>query len=101
MKLRVEKKQLEKKDEESGATYAIQIGVFSRKISLDSKAFKGISPIKELIIDGNYKYFCFESDSFQTTKSNYEEVSKKFPDAFIVSIQNNKTKMVWKKDTKK
>ena len=96
----VEKKQLEKKVAESGATYAIQIVVFLKKISLDSKAFKGISPIKELIIDGYYKYYCFESDSFQTTKSNYEEVLKKFPDAFIVSIQNNKTKMVWMKDPK-
>ncbi len=97
----VENKQSEKKVVESGATYAIQIGVFSRKISLDSKAFKGISPVKELIIDGNYKYFCFESDSFQTTKSYYEEVSKKFPDAFIVFIENNKTRMVWKKQMKK
>ncbi|MCX6221519.1 MAG: N-acetylmuramoyl-L-alanine amidase [Bacteroidia bacterium] len=97
----VETKQPEKKVAESGTTYAIQIGVFSRKISLDSKAFKGISPVKELILDGNYKYFCFESDSFQTTKSNFNEVSKRFPDAFIVSIRNNKTKMVWKNDSKK
>ena len=97
----VEKKQLGKKIAESGATFAIQIGVFSRKLSFESKAFKGISPIKELNIDGNYKYFCFESDSFQTTKSNYKEVTKLFPDAFIVSIQNNKTRLVWKNDAKK
>jgi N-acetylmuramoyl-L-alanine amidase len=97
----VEKKTSERKVIESGSTYAIQIGVFLKKISLDSKAFKGISPIKELIIDGYYKYYCFESDSFQTTKSNYKEVTKKFPDAFIVSIQNNKTRMVWKKEAKK
>ena len=97
----VENKQPEKKVAESVATYAIQIGVFSRKISLDSKDFKGISPIKELIIDGNFKYFCFESNSFQTTKSYFDEVSKRFPDAFIVSIRNNKTKMVWKNDAKK
>jgi N-acetylmuramoyl-L-alanine amidase len=97
----VENKQSEKKIAESGATYAIQIGVFSRRISLDSKAFKGISPIKELFIDGNYKYFCFESDSFQTTKLNYQEVTKVFPDAFIVYIQNNKTRMVWKNNAKK
>lgn len=99
--IQVEKKQPEKKVAESVATYAIQIGVFSRKISLDSKNFKGISPIKELIIDGNFKYFCFESDSFQTTKSYFDEVSKRFPDAFIVSIRNNKTRMVWKNDAKK
>jgi len=99
--IQIEKKQPEKKVAESVATYAIQIGVFSRKISFDSKAFKGMSHVKELIIDGKYKYFCFESDSFQTTKSNFDEVSKRFPDAFIVSIRNNKAKMVWKHDTKK
>ncbi len=97
----VENKQSEIKVAESGASYAIQIGVFSRKISLDSKTFKGISPVKELFIDGNFKYFCFESDTFQTTKSNYQEVTKLFPDAFIVYIQNNKTRMVWKNNTKK
>ena len=97
----MKKKQLEKKIAESGSTYAIQIGVFSKRISLDSKVFKEVSPVKELIIDGNYKYFCFESDSFLTTKSNYEEVTKKFPDAFIVSIQHNKTRMVWKNNAKK
>ncbi len=97
----VEKKQAEKKVADDGNTYAIQIGVFSRRISLDSKVFNGVTPVKELFIDGNYKYFCFESDSFQTTKSNYEAVTKKFPDAFIVSINHNKTKMVWKNDAKK
>ncbi|MCK9411228.1 MAG: N-acetylmuramoyl-L-alanine amidase [Prolixibacteraceae bacterium] len=84
-----------------GVTYAIQIGVYSRKVISNSKSFKGISPIKEMIIDGKYKYFCFESDSFQTTKSNYEEISKKFPDAFIVEIQNNNTRRVWIKEGKK
>jgi len=81
--------------------YAIQIGVYSKKIALDSKIFKGLAPIKELKIDRMYKYFCFESESFQATKSNFNVVSKYFPDAFIVSIQNNETKMVWKNNGKK
>jgi N-acetylmuramoyl-L-alanine amidase len=81
--------------------YAIQIGVFSKKISTDSKVFKEISPIKELTVDGKYKYYCGLSDTFQTTKNSYFEVSKKFPDAFIVSIQNNIVKMVWNNNSKK
>lgn len=82
-------------------SYAIQIGVYSKRISSDSKIFKGISPIKELIIEGKYKYFCSQSDAFQTTKNDYFEVSKKFPDAFIVSIHNNVVKMAWNNRNKK
>jgi N-acetylmuramoyl-L-alanine amidase len=76
-------------------TYAIQIGAFSRKINPDSKAFKGISPLKLMIIQGKYKYFCYESDSFQVTKSHFSTVAKSFPDAFIVSISNNQTKILF------
>lgn len=83
------------------ATYAIQIGVFSKRISLESKFFKGLSPIREIEIDGKFKYFCSESAAFQSTKENYDKVSGLFPDAFIVSIQNNQTKMVWKNNVKK
>jgi N-acetylmuramoyl-L-alanine amidase len=86
---------------EGAISYAIQIGVFSKKISPHSKVFKGISPIRELIIEGKYKYYCGLSDNFQTTKNDYFEVSKKFPDAFIVSIQNNIVKMVWNNSSKK
>jgi N-acetylmuramoyl-L-alanine amidase len=81
--------------------YAIQIGAFSRKISPDSKVFKGISPIRELLIERKFKYYCCVSDTFQTTKTNFAEVSDLFPDAFIVSIQNNIVKMVWNKNGKK
>ena len=93
---KVEAKQPESKTSEGRKTYAIQIGVYNRKIATDSKIFKGISDVKELVIDEKYKYFCFESDTFQKTKENFSQVIKNFPDAFIVSIQNNQTKMVWK-----
>ena len=98
---KVEAKLQESKNAEGSKTYAIQIGVYNRKIALDSKIFKGITSIKELVIDGKYKYFCFESDTFQKTKENFSEIIKNFPDAFIVSIQNNQTKMVWKGSEKK
>ena len=85
------------KARENKITYAIQIGVFTKRVGLNSKYFKGIAPIKEIGSDGKYKYLCSESNTFQTTKAAYAKVSKLFPDAFIVSIQNNQTKMVWKK----
>jgi N-acetylmuramoyl-L-alanine amidase len=77
-------------------TYAIQLGVFNHKVGINSKYFKGITPIKEISFDGKFKYFCSESNTFQATKSDYAKVVRMFPDAFIVSIQNNQTKMVWK-----
>ena len=82
-------------------TYAIQIGVFSKKMDGGSKVFKDIPHLKEIQVDGKFKYFCSESDNFQTTKSDFPEIVKKFPDAFIVSIKDNHTKMVWKGDSKK
>jgi len=85
------------KAKEATITYAIQIGVFTRRVGLNSHYFKGIAPIKEIVSNGKYKYLCCESNIFQTTKAEYGKVAKLFPDAFIVSIQNNQTKMVWKK----
>jgi N-acetylmuramoyl-L-alanine amidase len=75
-------------------TYAIQIGAFSKKIDPQSKAFKGISPLKMLVIQGKYKYYCYESDTYQETKSHFVAVTRNFPDAFIVSITNNQTKIL-------
>ncbi len=86
---------------EAKLTYAIQIGVFSKKVDGTSKIFNDIPHIREIQVDGKYKYFCSESDKFQTTKSDYPEVARMFPDAFIVSIRNNQTRMVWKGDPKK
>ncbi|HWR99580.1 MAG TPA: N-acetylmuramoyl-L-alanine amidase [Prolixibacteraceae bacterium] len=85
------------KNDENKVMYAIQIGVFSKKVDPGSSIFKGISPVREIYYDGKYKYVCCETESFQSTKARYSEVSRSFPDAFIVSIKNNQTKMVWNK----
>ncbi len=82
-------------------TYAIQLGVFSKRIGLDSKVFKGISPIKELINNGKYKYLCYESGTLNETKAYLSAVTKFFPDAFIVSVKNNQTRMIWDGKRKK
>ncbi len=80
--------------------YAIQLGVFSKKIDPGSGVFAGILKIKEIYADGKYKYLCCESETFLTSKASFQEVSRSFPDAFIVSIQNNQTKMIWNKNSK-
>lgn len=88
-------KQANPKPVENKISFAIQIGVFSRKITSESKVFKGISPVKLVVMDGKYKYFCSETDNLETAKSNYPAVLKLFPDAFVVSISNDRIKRVW------
>lgn len=75
-------------------TYAIQIGVFSKQIPVDSRVFKGIAPIKELVKGGKFKYLCFEFSTLNETKAHFNDVLKLFPDAFVVSVKNNQTRLV-------
>lgn len=75
-------------------TYAFQIGLFSKRIEPSSKYFKGVSPLREIIRNGKYIYFCSESNSLQKTKANSSEVVAKFPDAFLVSIKNNQIRVL-------
>jgi N-acetylmuramoyl-L-alanine amidase len=79
---------------ENGQRYAIQIGVFSKKIDIKSKVFKGISPVKEITSGARYKYLCYESETFEAVKANFAKVLTIFPDAFIVSVKNNQVRMV-------
>lgn len=79
---------------DSKTTYAIQIGVFSKRIGTASKIFKGMSPIREIIKEGMYKYLCYESDTLEKTLSKLSTVKRYFPEAFVVSVKNNKTKMI-------
>ena len=83
-----------KNKDKDRTTYAIQVGVFSRKINMQSNTFRGMSPVKELVKDGKYKYFCFESDTLEVTKANLSSAAKVFPGAFIVSINKGQVRMV-------
>lgn len=89
------------KNDSDKMTYAIQIGVFSKRIGSDSKLFKGLAPVRELVKDGRYKYVCFESETFKGARANFAKVSRIFPDAFVVSVKNNQTRMVWDGKSKK
>lgn len=75
-------------------TYAFQIGVFSKRIDPGAKYFKGMSPVREIIKEGKYRYFCCEYNTLSETKSNSSVVTAKFPDAFLVSIKNNQIRVL-------
>ena len=82
-------------------TYAFQVGVFSKKIEPGAKFFMGISPVREIIKEGKFKYFCFESKSLPTTRAKFPEVKAKFPDAFLVSIKNSQIRVLKDENGKK
>ncbi len=86
---------------ENKTLYAVQIGLFSKRIDQNSKVFEGLRPVKEITRNGKYKYFCFENDSFEKTKANFHTVTRRFPDAFIVSIKDGQVKYYWSGPAKK
>ncbi len=71
-------------------TFAIQISAYPKKLPLNSRLFKGIRNISELIIGGYYKYYCLETVSFAQAKKNLSTIRVKIPDAFIIAFENGK-----------
>ena len=69
-------------------TFAIQLAANPKKLSRNSRIFKGIEDISEIRIDGYYKYFCLETKSLSKAKQNLATVKMKIHDAFIVSFKN-------------
>jgi N-acetylmuramoyl-L-alanine amidase len=92
MNTSTENKVAETKSTDNKTTYAVQIGLFSKRIDPDSKVFEGLKPVREIAKNGRYKYLCFEYESFEKTKVNLPVVTKRFPDAFIVIINNGQIK---------
>ena len=74
--------------EENRITFAIQILANPKKLSLNSKLFKGIENISEIEIGGYFKYYCLETSSFTEAKHNLSKVRLKIPDAFVTSFKN-------------
>jgi len=69
-------------------TFAIQLAANPKKISLNSKTFKGIENISEIRISGYYKYYCLETKSFSKAKQNLSLIKRKVKDSFIVAFKN-------------
>ena len=69
--------------------YGIQIMAGSREIPASDKSFKGYTPV--IVHDGDlYKYIICVSASEQDVRSELKSVSKKFPGAFVVKIDDGK-----------
>jgi N-acetylmuramoyl-L-alanine amidase len=72
-------------------TFAIQLSAYPKKLSLNSKIFKGIENIFEMRIDNYYKYYCLETKSISMARQNLLIIKVKIPDAFIVAFKNGES----------
>ena len=73
--------------------FRIQLKSMSHKIPLNSPDFKGITGVEEIYLDGAYKYVVGKETDYDKMASKLKEIRKKFPDAFIIAIQDGKKKI--------
>ncbi|MBP5559879.1 MAG: N-acetylmuramoyl-L-alanine amidase [Bacteroidales bacterium] len=82
------KKQEPKKADLSGTRYGIQIFAGAKKIPSSDKAFLGYEPY--IYFNGKlYKYIIAVENDITATRRHLPEVRKKYPDAFVVKIEES------------
>lgn len=82
------KKQEPKKADLSGTRYGIQIFAGAKKIPSTDRAFLGYEPY--IYNNGKlYKYIIAVENDIAATRKHLPEVRKKYPDAFVVKIEES------------
>ena len=71
-----------------GIYYSVQIMASRDRISLNSDRFAGLSSLYEVSHDGWYKYLCYKETSMKIIEMYLFELTRRFPDAFIVAHKN-------------
>ncbi|MCF0174390.1 MAG: N-acetylmuramoyl-L-alanine amidase [Bacteroidales bacterium] len=69
--------------------YGTQIFVLSKRLGKGDPAFKGFE-VKVVERNGRYEYFAGCSSSLETARKKYAEIVKKFPESYIVKMENGK-----------
>lgn len=70
--------------------YKVQIMTHPKKLSQNSKFFKGLSPIDYYIENGQYKYTYGASSSRSEMEKQRRKISNLFKDAFVIKTIDNK-----------
>lgn len=70
--------------------YKVQFMALPKKLSANSKSFKGLTPVEVYQEKGYYKYTYGASSTRQGIESDFKKVRKLFKDAFIIVMQNGK-----------
>lgn len=70
--------------------YRVQIMAVNKRLASGSKEFKGEKNIGYIISGNLYKYTVGEFHSLEEARSARTKISEKFPQAFIIKVQNGK-----------
>ena len=93
-------KQSEKQPEKSSAnagevSYGVQIMGLGRRLATGDPAFKGLEPYAVKGESSNiYRYICGRYDSVEKAKASLLNITKKFPEAFVVEVKGTEVKRV-------
>lgn len=79
-----------KQDDGSSILFKVQIASSTNAIPVTSEYFKGFENIEEYKFDQFYKYTVGSTSNFEKIVDYKKIVEKKFPDAFIIAVDNNK-----------
>ncbi|MFA8436103.1 MAG: N-acetylmuramoyl-L-alanine amidase [Marinifilaceae bacterium] len=78
------------KTNEKKLQYCVQIRSSRKKIPLTSPIFKGLGKVRELKIDGIYKYTIGSTDRFSEIVELQKKTRKKISDCFVIALLNGK-----------
>ena len=93
-------KQSEKQSEKSSAnvgkvSYGVQIMGLGRRLAAGDPAFKGLDTYSVKGESSNiYRYICGRYDSVEKAKASLLNITKKFPEAFVVEVKGTEVKRV-------
>ncbi len=72
----------------SGISFSLQIMSSTKKLNKDSIIFKGLNKLRELKINGSYKYLVGIEKEYEGASTLKEKIRTLFPDAFVVAFKN-------------
>lgn len=80
---------LPQKVTDNKTTYHVQIFSIAAPLEKNAREFKGLKNIGCYQSRNNYRYYVGKESSVKDIMHLLQEVRKKFPDAFVVKLQNN------------
>ena len=89
-------KQTEKSSANAGeVSYGVQIMGLGRRLAAGDPAFKGLDTYSVKGESSNiYRYICGRYDSVEKAKASLLNITKKFPEAFVVEVKGTEVKRV-------
>jgi N-acetylmuramoyl-L-alanine amidase len=69
--------------------FKVQIAASSRRISPNSKTFRGLTGVSEYHVGDFYKYAVGSSPTFQEIIAYSKQLKERFPDAFIIAVKDS------------